>query len=131
VATVVSNLTEIWDSKLEKFGELFITSWTSDAGGAYTETVTMKGWLVLVVTDPGSTAPTDNYDLTLISALGGHDVLGGALNDRDTTTTEPYPHPVTNPGVSVICYVNGSYTITIAAAGNANQGTIYWYVKNR
>lgn len=131
MATSMSPLMEIWDTRLEKFGELFTTTWTSDSGGAYTETVFMRGWLVKVVTDPGATAPTDNYDLTLIETLGGADALGGALNDRDTATTEIYPHPVSNPGVSVICYLNGYYTITIANAGNAKVGTIYWYVKNR
>lgn len=131
MATVIAPLQEVWDSKLEKFGELFTTSWTSDGSGNYTEAVTMRGWLVLVVTDPGATAPSDNYDLTLVAALGGHDALGGALVDRDTATSEPYPHPVNNPGVSVICYLNGSYTLTIANAGSAKIGTIYWYVKNR
>lgn len=131
MATVITPLTETWDSKLEKFGELFTTSWTSDGSGNYTETVVMKGWLVLVVTDPGSTAPTDNYDLTLVAALGGHDVLGSVLEDRDTANSEPYPHPENNPGVSIICYLNGTYTITIANAGASKVGTIYWYVKNR
>lgn len=64
--------------------------WTADAsdGSVPTNTVTgVLGYVVRVVTDPGSPAPTDDYDIELKDAYGC-DVMGGALADRDTSTTE-------------------------------------------
>lgn len=52
-------------------------------------TVNMFGKLVHVITNPGATAPTANYDIAL-----GHpddtsaDLLGGALANRSATVTE-------------------------------------------
>lgn len=41
------------------------------------------------ITDPGSTAPTDNYDITITdSSQGSDDVFGAELMNRDTTNTE-------------------------------------------
>lgn len=45
------------------------------------------GYVILVVTDPGTTKPSDNYDITLKDSLGV-DVMGGALDNRDDTLTE-------------------------------------------
>lgn len=58
----------------------------------YTTTATdqafMKGyWLFYVETDPGSAAPTDDYDITITNAAG-RDIMGGALSDRGNATTE-------------------------------------------
>ncbi|KKN75061.1 hypothetical protein LCGC14_0384350 [marine sediment metagenome] len=47
----------------------------------------INGMVMLVETNPGSTAPTDNYDLTL-TGINGADIMGGALTNRDTATTE-------------------------------------------
>ena len=70
--------------------------WTADAAAAtvpnYSFTTIDKafvsGWnLFMVVTDPGATAPTDNYDITILDQYSV-DVAGGELEDRDTTNTE-------------------------------------------
>ena len=41
----------------------------------------------MVITDPGTEAPTADYDITLTDA-DGVDVMGGELADRHTTATE-------------------------------------------
>lgn len=69
-------------------------SWTAAADGSVADTVVdelyMKGYgfsLHSVVTDPGSPAPQDNYDITIEDA-DGIDILGGAGANRDTANTE-------------------------------------------
>jgi hypothetical protein len=128
MATVREELKETVFTREAKLGELLTTSWTSDASGNYSEVVSMKGWLVRLVTDP-TDGPTDNYDLTLISALTGLDELEGEGADRDTANSEQLP--AFGSGVSVLCYLNGNYTVTIANGGNAKSGKIYWFLKNQ
>ena len=41
----------------------------------------------LAVTDPGATAPTDDYDIAITDTYSC-DVFGGALADRDTANSE-------------------------------------------
>lgn len=65
-------------------------AWTADSGAATVPTSTVSGilgYVVRVITNPGSTAPTDDYDIVLNDAYGC-DVMGGALADRDTANTE-------------------------------------------
>ena len=44
------------------------------------------GRLLQMITDPGATAPQDNYDITLTN--GGADMLLGGGANRDTANTE-------------------------------------------
>jgi hypothetical protein len=99
--------------------EIISVPWTSDGSGNYTETVTLNGWLVKSVTDPGSTAPTDNYDITLVQNTA--DQLAGALVDRDTANGETVIH------AAPILLV-GDHTFTVANAGSAKVGTAYFYL---
>jgi len=47
----------------------------------------LKGWyLYSVTTNPGTSAPTAAYDITLV--VNGEDVAGGLLADRSATATE-------------------------------------------
>jgi len=47
-----------------------------------------SGWMLIeCLTNPGATAPTDNWDITLIDGHG-IDIAGGQLLNRDTTTSE-------------------------------------------
>jgi len=69
---------------------LVIFDWTADAAAATvpaTSTKSLAGYIVKVVTDPGATAPTDNYDITLTDS-DSVDVMGGALANRDQSSTE-------------------------------------------
>lgn len=64
---------------------------TADAAAATYPTTEIstkiEGKLLKIVTNPGSTAPTDNYDVYLYNQHG-IDVLGGMGANRDTANTE-------------------------------------------
>lgn len=72
-------------------------------------------YLVKVTTNPGTTAPTDNYDITITDA-NGVDIMGGTLANRDTSNSEealPYiggvaygPTPI--PGTLTLNITNNS-----------------------
>lgn len=65
-------------------------AWTAHTDGSFTSvasTQDIDGYIVSVITDPGTPAPTDDYDITLTNELG-YDVMGGTLANRDTSTTE-------------------------------------------
>ena len=79
-----------------------VFTWTADSSngslpatpvdGSYM--ARLQGWyLFLAVTDPGATAPTDNYDITVTDSYGV-DLVAGMLADRDTATSEQiFPVP--------------------------------------
>ena len=76
-----------------------VISWIADAAAATVPDTSLtaavsggidsiKGWsCVLAVTDPGATAPTDDYDITIEDEYGV-DIFGTALNNRDTANSE-------------------------------------------
>ncbi len=106
-------------------------AWTSDdAAGTFTATTKIiSGALLVGITDPGATAPTDNYDVT-IKDDEGLDVLGNCdddLVDRDTANSERVDFIVaTAAGGRPV--VNSKLTIAGAACGNAKTGQviIHW-----
>ena len=95
-------------------------SWTSDGSGDHTETVFMEGAIVRVVTNPGATAPTDDYDITLIDA-DGLDLAQSSLLNRDTANSEQWIP--TTPVFHV-----PSFTFTVANAGDTKDGACTIYV---
>jgi hypothetical protein len=105
-------------------GDGSITAYSFDA-----KTFDVLGfYLYSVTTDPGTSAPTDNYDITLV--VSGEDVSGGLLADRSTSATQ----------TKIICPENIGYHImdnndvAITFANNtANPSTIVMdleFVKN-
>lgn len=62
-------------------------TYTMSTTGTATTTTAIKGRVIAVETNPGTTAPSDNYDLT-INDSNGADIMGGALTNRDTANTE-------------------------------------------
>ena len=103
-------------------------AWTSDAGGDVTGVVFIDGEIVRMDTDPGATAPTANYDVTLVDDITGLDVLGGAGANRHTSTTESVVPTLltTNSNESRPIHY-GTATLTVANAGNAKTGDIYLF----
>lgn len=121
-----------------------LIDWTSDdTTGAVTATTRkIVGRLLKVVTDPGATAPTANYDI-VISDEESLDVLSGlagvgtavapTLANRHTSTTEVvylraesvvttgYPLAGTEP---VVC---DKLSVAVTNAGNSKQGQIIIY----
>lgn len=98
-------------------------AWTSSAGGAADGTTTkvFDGRIIGFATIPDSgTAPTDNYDLTILDA-DGHDVLLGQGANRDTATTE-YVSEASLAGVA-----GSTLALHVTNAGAAKLGVaIIW-----
>ena len=83
----------------------------------------LRGFIVKVDTNPGATAPTDNYDITLTNA-DSVDVMEGALANRDTANTEQVI-PSDPP------YIDSELTLNIANAGDTKGGVIVIYMANK
>ncbi len=84
----------------------------------------ITGWILLVETDPGSTAPDDNYDITLKN-VNGRDIMGGSLTDRDTSNTEA-ALPLQNGNYTAV-FNEGTLAIAVTAAGNSKTAEIFIY----
>ena len=102
-------------------------SWTCDASGAVSGTLTASvysGELRRLVTVPAAagSAPTDNYDVTVLDE-DGTDVLMGAGADRDTANTEQ----VLASSLGIVA--NDKLELRVANAGNAKSGTVYLYIR--
>jgi hypothetical protein len=81
----------------------------------------LKGWyLYKLITNPGSTAPTDNWDFTL-SDGDGIDVLGGAGANRHTTTSQMIA-PLLTTGVYFAQPVLDAWTLAIT--GNSVNSAV-------
>lgn len=100
--------------------------WTSDASGNASVSVDLYGYLIKANTYP-SGSPTALYDITLIDPDGASlDALGGLLADRSGTITEAKYTTVSGNAVPI--FLAGSYTFTVANAGNAKSGSAYFYL---
>ena len=102
-------------------------AWVSDdsAGTASgTTTYGYSGKIELLTTVPsgGGTAPTDNYDITLVDG-DSVDVLAGSGADRDTANTEQVV------ASSLGAVASSKLTLSISGAGNSKQGTVYIYIR--
>ena len=85
-------------------------------------------YLFFMITNPGATAPTTLYDITLLDS-DGIDMAGGVLANRSATVSEE-AIPLLASGVSGDRIVNGALDVTITAAGNAKIGELkLWFRK--
>jgi len=77
--------------ELYRIGNLYRLelSWTANATGSVEgiSTKQINGTIYGVETDPGTTAPTNSYDITLKDQYG-LDIMGGALEDRSAEGTQ-------------------------------------------
>jgi hypothetical protein len=117
--------------KAERRGvEIVTVDWVADASAATVPnlTITLDGYLVKVVTNPGSTAPTDLYDITLGDPEDSNlDAAGGLLANRATTTTQQVYTLVS--GASSPLLLAGDYTLAISNnAVNSASGRIIFYL---
>ena len=100
-------------------------SWTADASGDASETTaaSFDGKLIHVTTVPdGTSAPTDNYDVTLADA-DGVDLLAGNGANRDTANTE---HIIS---ANLGAVAESKLTLTVANAGSGGAGVLYVYLR--
>ncbi len=110
-----------------------LVTFTADAADHTSPTLAISGfggqWLCQIVTNPGSTAPTDNYDIYL--KYDGADLLGGAGENRDTSNTEiAYPIVDSVSGQRACVPVPGTLTLSIENNSvNSATGTIEIHFK--
>lgn len=117
-----------------------LVSWTSDSATGAVSGTTRKivGALIKGVTDPGATAPTDNYDIA-ITDEEGVDILtsciaASTLANRDPANTEEVyfflknadDSPLSMPAYPVVC---DALTVAVTNAGNSKQGQLILYYK--
>lgn len=107
----------------------FTYSWTADAANGSVPATAgpeIEGLVFMAVTDPGSTAPTALYDITLTDS-DGCDVFGGELSDRSATAIEQATPKVGNSYQER--YVKGAMTLNITNNSvNSATGTVKVYV---
>ena len=108
--------------------------WTSTTTGnvVYTMTDYVAGTVDRFVTNPGATAPTANYDITLLDE-DSLDILAGLGANRHTSNTEVvYPQGTGALGGAtggVQIDFAGILTFNVAVAGSAKNGvaTLYYH----
>lgn len=115
-------------NRREIVGEKIVVTATGDASnGSFPSTGTpieLNGFLVRVVTNPGATAPTDNYDV-VINDENSVDVAQGTLANRDTANTEEvYPVPTSAASPPM---VQGDHNLVITN-NSVNSAVIVFYI---
>ena len=102
-------------------------AWTSDASGdvSGTDTVVVSGVALRWATNPGSSAPTDDYDI-VVNDEDGIDVANGGLGNRDTSDSEHFiPGGDADPGAAFV----GKLSLAVSNAGNAKEGVLRMYYR--
>lgn len=110
-------------NKIGNIRSLVYTCVADAAAATYPDKVlpAIEGRLLDLVTNPGATAPTDHYDVT-VEDQHGHDVLEGVGANRDGaapggSTTEKVP--IVYSGTGTHPTVDEADTLTLKIAGNA------------
>ena len=125
-----SSLTQMW-YELGQIKRVVLDVLFDSGDGSFAATALnhpIDGFLLRLVTNPGATAPTTLYDITLVDDAGS-DVLQGVGMDRSATDTEDAPivyagtanHPAVSPSETL--------TLTIAnqAVVSATTQITIWY----
>lgn len=110
-STIARSFIEQGKSKGSSRCEKVRVSLVADASDASIPdtTLDLQGYIMKVVTNPGATAPTDNYDL-VINDEHGVDVVASLLLNRHTTTSQQV-YPVVGSTPTIPVWVAGSHTI--------------------
>lgn len=119
---MASSLTQSHERRGE-IGVVILTA-TCHTDGTFTSTAIeteISGELLQIETNPGSPAPTSNYDIT-ITDEEGLDVLQGVGANRHTTTTELAN--IVFSGTNVHPVVHRSDTLTLVIAGQSVSGAV-------
>jgi hypothetical protein len=101
---------------------LAVTAHTDGSVTAYPLTKKFSGRLLALETDPGATAPTANYDLTITDA-NGLDVLQGVGANRHTSNTEMAA--IVFSGTAIHPPVAMGDTLTLNVANNSQNGATF------
>lgn len=102
-------------------------AWTSDASGdvSGTDTKVVAGAALRYATNPGSTAPTDDYDI-VINDEDSIDITAGGLADRDTSNSEQL---LTGGDAKDGAAFMGKLSLVVSNAGNAKEGVLRMYYR--
>lgn len=115
-----------------RFNERATISWTSNATGEVTATITgIQGELLRAAYKPavGAASPSNAYDL-VITDDDGVDVLAGTgANLSNTTATTKSCMATASSSGYVPMAVAGGLTFTLTNAGASNQGTVRLYFR--
>lgn len=125
-----------WDFEEENLqskdnSKIYRINWVADDADGSVPSVESDsdifGFIVRVVTNPGATAPTADYDVTLTDE-DGVDVLGGEGVDRSASVSE---HIISKLGSSYgPCYVNSKLTLNLSNNSvNSAVGEVVIYVE--
>ena len=137
-----SSMTFAFDDAVHggRIRKLTCTFLTDDADGTASGTTVLpvNGELIKIVTDPGSAAPSANWDVVLTDDNGLNPLAGiqnaAALLARHTTNTEQtylqlLNADITPIGIAAFPLVTGLLTIAVANGGNSKTGTIAIYIR--
>ena len=120
----VTSITETAHGSVKKIKFEFTSGEGAYAGAASATTEkAYYGEILQVMTDPGETAPTDNWDLT-ITDPDSIDILKGNGADRDTANTEYIVGSNAN-----MLPAAGILTFNVTNAGDQKTGTVYVWIR--
>jgi len=117
MAGTVTYTPETWgDRYTNRHGYKVTFTWTSNGSGVASGTTdeAYTGLIRTLITNPGSTAPTDDYDVEIRDSNGA-DLLVGSGADRDQTNSEAV-------NLSAPALVNDTLTLYVSGAGDSKQG---------
>ena len=124
-----SSQTETHYTNLPGDVDVWVIAWTAHTDGSYTNYTTqwnVDGYVFMVVTDPGATAPQALYDITLLDS-DGIDVMGGELANLSATATEQAVPKI--GAVYGTRFVRGPLTLTISNNNvNTALGEVIIYI---
>lgn len=103
-------------------------AWTSGSGAEVgtasgQTTKVYSGKILGLATDPGGTAPDDNYTVEILDEDGMDVLMGAAVANRDTANTEYIL------SASLGAVANDKLTLNISGAGSAKVGIAYLYIR--
>lgn len=108
--------------------------WTSHTDGTVTQALpkAYSGYLERVVFNPGSTAPTNLYDVTLTDEQSFDVLHGQGANLSDTNTTDVSPGVPLKDGTTTSvtkCLIDDVLTLNITNAGSSKTGAVVLYIR--
>ena len=81
---------------------------------------------VLAVTDPGATAPTDQYDIEILDEYGV-DVMGASLTNRNATASEQAIPLISSLYVPRLCAGTWTFKLTNNSVNSATGKCILYF----
>lgn len=102
--------------------DIWVLDWTAHTDGSFTTATTrwaVDGYVFMVIVNPGATAPTAAYDVTLLDS-DGMDIMGGELTDLSATVTAQFVPKINS--VYGTRFVRGPLSMTLS--GNSVNGAI-------